>query len=38
MINSRKMPSKITEILVNQATFKNNRAKITPHVYQLFLR
>lgn len=36
MINSRKMPSKITEILVNQATFKNNPAKITPTYINYF--
>ena len=36
MINSRKMPSKITEVLANQATFKNNPAKITPTYINYF--
>lgn len=36
MINSRKMPSKITEVLVNQATFKSNPAKITPTYINYF--
>lgn len=36
MINSKKLPSKITEILVNQATFKDNPAKINPTYINYF--
>lgn len=36
MINSRKIPSKITKVLVNQATFKNNPAKINPTYINYF--